>query len=165
MITNSKKIYFLLILFLFGNMFIGAYFMTEAVFMVTGANGILILILLIYHDYNDTVALKGLALAHLKLSQRYLDMINLDFERRHSLNISLEDPINEKEKIYLMLMTISDNVLCWPPDKSSRWLGYCQYYMINKGYTTVNKERDYSRPLFHDAYNKLGYNIPKTIKI
>ena len=165
MITNSQNIYFLLILFLFGNMFIGAYFMTEAIFVATGVNMILILVLLIYHNYNDTVALKGLALAHLKLSQRYLDMINLDFERRHALNISLEDPINEKEKIYLMLMTISNNVLYWPPDKSSQWLGYCQYYMINEGYTTVDKEREYSRPLFHNAYKKIGYKIPKTIKI
>jgi len=70
-----------------------------------------------------------------------------------------------KKKIYLILMTISDNVLYWPPDKSSRWLAYCQYYMINKGYATVNRKENIQGHYFMMLIRGLSYNIPKTIKI
>jgi hypothetical protein len=36
----------------------------------------------------------------------------------------------------------------YPLDKMSRWLGFVQGVLIMQGITTVNTERDYSRPLF-----------------
>lgn len=40
-----------------------------------------------------------------------------------------------------------------PIDKISRWLGFLQADLIHKGIMTVDGERDFSRPLFHEAYN------------
>lgn len=36
----------------------------------------------------------------------------------------------------------------WPIDKLSRWLGFVQAILIIYGLTTINKERDETRPLF-----------------
>jgi hypothetical protein len=35
-----------------------------------------------------------------------------------------------------------------PVAKMSRWLGYIQGVMIERGFTTVRAERDWTRPLF-----------------
>lgn len=63
----------------------------------------------------------------------------------------------------LMCNTLLQNSL-WPIDKMSRWLGFIQGYVISKGYTTVQAERDYSRPLFHEAYKTEGIEIPETLE-
>lgn len=52
-----------------------------------------------------------------------------------------------------------------PIDKLSRWLGYIQGVLIERGLTTVQRERDFSRPLFHKAYAKEGIKIPKSVNI
>ena len=102
---------------------------------------------------------------HRLLAERYIMMLNLTNEEKHYLNIDLGDAKNESQKIYLMLMTIKESAQDWPDDKSSRWLGYCQYFMINNGYTTVKNEREYSRPMFHDAYAKMGIRKPESVQI
>jgi hypothetical protein len=53
----------------------------------------------------------------------------------------------------------------WPIDKLSRWLGYVQTEVIRLGLTTITIERDYSRPLFHEAYSNTGIEIPETVNI
>jgi hypothetical protein len=161
-----KENYFSIILaaIIIINVALGLFLMTDLALIITGINIICSFIGLLLIQNKISKDSKILPLVHLKLAQRYLDMLNLSFERRYALNIVLEKPKDEKEKIYLMLLTISGNVLGWPDYKSSRWLGYCQYYMINEGYTTIDDERNYSRPLFHNAYDKLGFRIPKTIK-
>lgn len=55
---------------------------------------------------------------------------------------------------------LNDNSL--PEDKISRWIGFVQGVMTMKGYTTVNTERDFSRPLFHKVYNDNDIAIPET---
>lgn len=52
-----------------------------------------------------------------------------------------------------------------PIDKLSRWLGYIQGVLIERGLTTVQEERDFSRPLFHRAYEQEGIEIPKSVDI
>jgi len=52
-----------------------------------------------------------------------------------------------------------------PIDKLNRWLGYVQGVLITCDVTTVMKERDYSRPLFHAAYKYEGIEIPQTKEI
>ena len=42
----------------------------------------------------------------------------------------------------------------WTDDKISRWLGFIQGVMIMRGLLNVEEERDFSRPLFHQAYGK-----------
>jgi len=98
---------------------------------------------------------------HHKLTQRYLKIIN-------NLNAhkAYEPKENEEQRrITGMLETLEENIDIWPPDKSSRWLGFIQAYMIKENHITIQEERDFSRPLFHNAYKKLGYNIPKSVSI
>lgn len=76
----------------------------------------------------------------------------LDFE----LSKDIETLINEG----------IDKYEIYPIDKLSRWLGYCQAYCIFTNQTTVNKERDFSRPLFKEAYKNeniqnFSFNVSK----
>jgi len=52
-----------------------------------------------------------------------------------------------------------------PIDKLSRWLGYIQGVIIERNLTTIQTERDFSRPLFHKAYKNENIKIPKSIDI
>ena len=63
-----------------------------------------------------------------------------------------------------MCYTLLENI-DWPVDKVSRWIGYIQRGVIDKGFTTVQKERDFSRPLFHKVYKEIGLTIPKTVTV
>lgn len=56
------------------------------------------------------------------------------------------------------------NIDTFPIDKLNRWLGYIQYHVISTGQTTIDKERDYSRPIFHAAYVRDKIPIPKSYK-
>lgn len=44
------------------------------------------------------------------------------------------------------------------PDKQGRWVGYIQNTIITMGLTTVEEERNISRPMFHKVYEKYGLN-------
>jgi len=50
-------------------------------------------------------------------------------------------------------------------DKMSRWLGFIQGVLYADGLLNVKMERDTSRKLFHDAYQKSGIEIPDSITI
>ena len=52
-----------------------------------------------------------------------------------------------------------------PIDKLSRWLGFIQGYLIYNKVTSVDAERDFSRPYFHQAYEDSGIDIPEPITI
>ena len=75
---------------------------------------------------------------------RYLS----DFKLTEELIILAEEGIN--------------NIMEYPLDKLSRWLGFIQGYIIFSGQSTVEIERDFSRPKFHNAYKEDGINIPKS---
>lgn len=51
----------------------------------------------------------------------------------------------------------------WPVDKLSRWLGFVQGVMAARGLITVSNEREFSRPLFHEAYTASGICPPETV--
>jgi len=106
--------------------------------------------------------LKGV---HLKIVERCINLLNIDVEDKRRLNIDNEEPVTEKEKTYVMLKTILDNLNTWSDDKTSRWIGYIQRYLVEQELTTVKAERDFTRPLFHDAYRLLGFTLPKTVSI
>ena len=55
-----------------------------------------------------------------------------------------------------------ENINNYPIDKLSRWLGYIQGYVIFTKQTTVDIERDFSRPYFHKAYEFENIKIPKS---
>jgi len=50
-------------------------------------------------------------------------------------------------------------------DKQSRWLGFVQGVLVMYDLICIEDERDFSRPLFHNAYEKMGIEKPKTISL
>lgn len=49
-----------------------------------------------------------------------------------------------------------------PIDKLNRWIGFIQGVMTAHGTLDVTEERDRTRPIFHKAYERMGYKIPET---
>jgi len=50
-------------------------------------------------------------------------------------------------------------------DKQSRWLGFIQGVMTVYDLLDVDTERNFSRPLFHQAYEDMGIEKPKSISV
>jgi hypothetical protein len=100
-----------------------------------------------------------------KIIQRCLKLFKLKEDLNFMLAANQSGSINEEGKIYKMILTSYGEVDNWPIDKTSRWIGYIQRYLIEKEATTVQAERDFSRPLFHEAYKKLGYSVPESISV
>jgi hypothetical protein len=67
-----------------------------------------------------------------KCGERYRDMFN-----------DINDPLNKF--IHEFMWGCRDGL---PVPKLCRWLGYIQGILIERGYTTVDTERDWTRPLF-----------------
>ena len=44
------------------------------------------------------------------------------------------------------------------PDKLSRWVGFIQGVMFERGWVNTKRERDFSRGLYKPIYEKLGYD-------
>ena len=90
-----------------------------------------------------------------ELCKRYIEILSpLKDIEKDSLEFTSNNHLID------MCQTIIDNTTL-PEDKISRWLGFIQGVMVMKGYTTVNIERDFSRPLFHKVYKTNNIDIPK----
>lgn len=50
----------------------------------------------------------------------------------------------------------------FPPDKTSRWIGFIQGVLATKGLLSVSEERDRTRPFFHEAYVAMGIKPPES---
>lgn len=74
-----------------------------------------------------------------KCGNRYLQMFPLHLEDCSPADIELWKFIIEFRN------GIEDQL---PLMKLNRWLGYIQGLLIERGYTTVQEERDWTRPLF-----------------
>lgn len=57
------------------------------------------------------------------------------------------------------------NIHAWPEDKLNRWLGFVQCLVVHEGRTTVQAERDFTRPLFHRCYRAAGLVIPESVGV
>jgi hypothetical protein len=53
----------------------------------------------------------------------------------------------------------------FPIDKLSRWLGFIQGMMIANYRGTIDSHRDFTRPLFHKAYEEKGMVVPATASV
>jgi hypothetical protein len=76
----------------------------------------------------------------------------------------LEGPSSKKQLMDLIGVAL-EGIDTLPIDKLNRWLGFIQATVVFNGLTTVQKERDFSRPLFHAAYEADGIAIPETVDI
>ena len=63
-----------------------------------------------------------------------------------------------------MINTLLNHV-DWPDLKIGKWLGYIEGVLIEKGITSVNAERDFSRPIYHAYYKGIGVDIPATTDV
>lgn len=68
----------------------------------------------------------------------------------------------EREHLRWMVNEALEHFMAWPIDKTSRWVGFIQAALVLHGLTTVKAERDFSRPLFHAAYKRMGLSVPAT---
>ncbi len=65
-----------------------------------------------------------------------------------------------------MEMAGIENCVSWPGDKTGRWVGYSQCLLIEvEVVTTIDRERDFTRPLFHDLYRSQGVLPPDSLQI
>jgi hypothetical protein len=78
--------------------------------------------------------------------------------------ISLMEESEEKLRLGNMVETLMDNNH-WPDLKIGKWLGYIEGTLIANNVTTVNKERDFSRPHYHEYYTQMNIDIPKTTDV
>ena len=65
-------------------------------------------------------------------------------------------------EIEMMRKIVENN---WPVDKMNRWLGFAQAGVIAKGFTTIDAERDLTRPYFHSAYQAEGLEAPCSVSV
>lgn len=73
---------------------------------------------------------------------------------------------NDDDQVRLnnMIATLKENYN-WPDLKIGKWLGYIEGILIANKITTVDEERDYSRPYYHQYYKEMNINIPTTTDV
>lgn len=87
--------------------------------------------------------------ANLDLAKRYLKMVGF----------------NKDQHLRNMCLTLIEKIAEWPDDKSSRWLGFIQHGVIDHKLTSIEKERNYSRPLFHSVYESQNQPLPESVDV
>lgn len=108
---------------------------------------------------------------HICNSWKTIVSIATDLERSLYINLlyryeEMAEGTPSSQRVVKMMSEIVKNHRKWPKDKSGRWLGYVQAILIEvEGVTTVDAERDYTRPFFHELYKAQGYEVPETIDI
>jgi hypothetical protein len=69
-----------------------------------------------------------------------------------------------KEHLIWMANESINHITEWPIDKLNRWLGFIQGVLAMQGLVSIVGEREFSRPLFHQAYVQDGVLIPNTLE-
>ncbi len=76
-----------------------------------------------------------------------IETLDLLCKRCKELTLKLPN-CEEKTRLLNMIKTLKSNS-DWPDLKVGKWLGFIEGVLISKGITTVDKERDITRPIFH----------------
>ena len=99
--------------------------------------------------------------ANFVLCRRYIDIIS------EEVGDAIEaDVVDETmEKLLDMCIYMCNNADTMYEDKMSRWLGFVQGVLYSRMLIDINEEREFSRPLFHEAYDKMGLEKPETVTI
>ena len=79
-----------------------------------------------------------------EITNRYLDMLS-DIESKQE-----SDPGTALHHLKWMIKELTNDR---PWGKQRGWLGFIQYGLIINGYTTVQAERDFTRPFFSKLDN------------
>ena len=90
------------------------------------------------------------------MNDKYYDAIYECASRYHNM-VNLENDID----LYNFILRLKNcaKYKSLPLMKLNRWLGYIQGCLITKDYTTVEIERDWSRPYFQPLDFKYGAEI------
>lgn len=99
----------------------------------------------------------------LQLFKRYKEIILSSGRLEHDDPLEFGDKTGLENLLYMCNRVLENPE--WPIDKQSRWLGFIQYGLVAKRLTTVDTERDFSRPLFHKEYAHAGVEIPETSEL
>jgi hypothetical protein len=77
----------------------------------------------------------------------YYSALHACAERYRDMQLEAKTPRDDKLWLFTMefMFGCRDRL---PLMKLNRWLGYIQASLIQRGYTTVEAERDWTRPLF-----------------
>jgi hypothetical protein len=70
-----------------------------------------------------------------------------------------------RERLENMLDILETNSHDWPVDKTHRWIGFIQGALWVSDLIDVDEERNFTRPLFHQFYRKLGLEIPDSVDV
>jgi len=89
--------------------------------------------------------------ANIVLADRYLKAIKDQDFKEKLLVEALCEYIIERPDLYL--------------DKSNRWIGFVQGILFARDIIQIDEEREYSRGLFHAAYEEAGIEIPESINV
>lgn len=93
---------------------------------------------------------------------RYAEMLSASTKEQDKLPTEGQgDSCCTPEHLLWMCTTALHNLENWPTDKSHRWLGFIQGCLAMQGIISVDSERDFSRPLFHAAYNEQDLKPPE----
>lgn len=94
-----------------------------------------------------------------------MDKVTLDAlsDRARELSLKLSDD-EKRARCLAMLDTLQLNPN-WPDLKIGGWLEHIITVCIENGVTSIEAERDFSRPIKHAYYRSLGIDIPKTIDV
>lgn len=80
--------------------------------------------------------------------------------------MTLVTGLPSEDKVNKMMEKVVENCETWPADKTGRWVGYVQCLLIEvEQCTTVDNEREFTRPMFHRMYTEQGIDIPESVQI
>ena len=99
--------------------------------------------------------------AHLELASNYVDRL----EKLEDWETEIEDM--RRDNLIAFWKLAVERILNWelPDDKMWRWIWYLQWVLISRWLVSVNEERDRTRPIFHEAYEKSWIKPPETKEI
>lgn len=95
---------------------------------------------------------------NVKLAERYLDIIDTI-----SSNTDPLDPTSIQHVKSMCHYIVEHPTMLL--DKQSRWIGYIQGVLMVRGHLSMLRERELTRPMFHDAYREEGIAIPESADV
>jgi len=84
-------------------------------------------------------------------------------DRARVLSLRLE-PGEEQSRCLNMINTLLDNP-AWPDLKIGGWLEHITTICILRGVTSIDTERNFTRPIKHAYYSRIGADIPLTCDV
>lgn len=84
-------------------------------------------------------------------------------ERAKFLSLKLAD-CEKRDRCLAMIEVLLSNPN-FPDLKVGGWIEHIITICIENKITTIDDERDFSRPIKHEYYKRMGFDVPKTIDV